>query len=81
VSDVDEIINPGLLKEIGKQKVSLYANRGSWKHKLRQHMRVWSMFSNDFIKKKKEGLSLAHSDFSEVVKDNYSFEDVESFKA
>ena len=58
VSDVDEIINPGLLKEIGKQKVSLYANRGSWKHKLRQHMKVWSMFSNDFIKKKREGLSL-----------------------
>ena len=54
VSDVDEIPNPHILENLDNIKVDLYANRGSWKQKLRQHLRVWSMFSQDFMRVGKE---------------------------
>lgn len=50
VSDVDEIPNPEILKHIRTQRISLYANRGSWKRRLRQYLRTWAMFSGEFIK-------------------------------
>lgn len=49
VSDVDEIPNPNILLDLKKRKVNIYANRGSWKRILRQHMRILSMFSNEFM--------------------------------
>lgn len=54
VSDVDEIINPNILMEITTRKIGLYANRGSWKQKLRQHLRIWSMASRNFLVKIKK---------------------------
>lgn len=50
VSDVDEIPNPHILQNLHNIKIGLYTNRGSWKQKLRQHLRVWSMFSQDFMR-------------------------------
>ncbi len=56
VSDVDEIPNPELLKAIGEKKIGLFANRGSWKMKLRQHLKMLSLFSNEFMGKLKRDL-------------------------
>ena len=49
VEDVDEVPNPKVLQKLGEIKVGLYADRGSWKQKLRQHLRMWSMFSQQFM--------------------------------
>lgn len=59
VSDVDEIADPNVLQSISSMKVKLYANRGSWKQKIRQHFRMYSMFSGEFMQ-----YSMAHEGFT-----------------
>lgn len=58
VSDVDEIPNPDIIRSIGKQKISLFANRGSWKMRLRQHLRMLALFSNEFVSELKKGFTV-----------------------